>query len=283
MLNETQRRQLAVLRDQIVDAMALVERVHRAHLAMITDPNVAFDPAVLQMLEGYIVGPIRLGASALAAGGLDDVVFANAAGNLSGFRGSAAAMNYILSLGCLQARIADLLRDPEPMIEAAVEIAFAHLQRSLVVDDGLRARWRVAFDDDEPACERLGGVHLLQHGLWGFKTDAAGERSDLVLGEHPESVGRTALNASKGLILSEWKRIPPQTTPASIATAVDRARRQLGAYARGSLAAVELRSVRYVVVVTEKRLPPIEDTNFGDYRVRHINLSVDPAPPSRSK
>jgi hypothetical protein len=40
------------------------------------------------------------------------------------------------------------------------ERAFIHLQRSIVVDSQLRQKWNEAFKISEPACEKLGAVHL---------------------------------------------------------------------------------------------------------------------------
>jgi hypothetical protein len=50
-----------------------------------------------------------------------------------------------------------------------VERAFEHLNRSLVVDGDLKGRWLRAFMEREEECEKLGAVHLLQHGVFAFK------------------------------------------------------------------------------------------------------------------
>ena len=66
--------------------------------------------------------------------------------------------------------------------KSLVERAFIHLQRTIVVDHDIRKKWKSAFNTGEIACERLGAVHLLSHGIWAFKADALGERTDLILG-----------------------------------------------------------------------------------------------------
>jgi len=77
-----------------------------------------------------------------------------------------------------------LLSDIEVVGRSLVARAFTHLRRSIVADDEFRNRWKRAFQEEgETACERLGAVHLLLHGVWAFKASGVGERTDLVLGE----------------------------------------------------------------------------------------------------
>ncbi|MBI4590608.1 MAG: hypothetical protein HY725_17400, partial [Candidatus Rokubacteria bacterium] len=91
----------------------------------------------------------------------------------------------LVALAAFETEMSFLLSDVQESIRVRSERAFAHLQRSIVVDPALRANWQTAFDDGEVACERLGAVHLLLHGIWAFKLDAAGARTDLVYQEPP--------------------------------------------------------------------------------------------------
>lgn len=282
MLNASHRRALEGMRRQIDAAMDLLERTQRAHLA--TAPvhmQIPIDNAFLFALEGYVIGPIRETLHRLSASGLSDERLENAGANLGGNTGTGAVMKYLVALGCLGATVDGLLHDEEAPVEAAVEVAFTHLQRSIVVDEDLRKRWQTAFDGGEVACEKLGGVHLLQHGLWGFKTDAAGERSDLVLGQHGSAIDQRSLQGARGLILTEWKKIGVGDSPSSIESKVSSARKQLSAYTAGSLAGVELRRVRYVVLVSQTQQPARPDLVADTHATRFVNIAVDPQTPSK--
>ena len=95
------------------------------------------------------------------------------------------------------------------------ERAFEHLNRSIVVDSGLRQRWQAAHDRNEPACEALGGVHLLSHGIWAFKAKGPKAETDLVYQEPPTDIGRIK-RSSDGLVLTEWKRFRTGDDPARL-------------------------------------------------------------------
>ncbi|HKV42078.1 MAG TPA: hypothetical protein VJX67_22930, partial [Blastocatellia bacterium] len=85
------------------------------------------------------------------------------------------------ALAALEARVSFLLSDTQEVIRFHSERAFVHLQRSIVVDSEVREKWKQAFKEGEPACEKLGSVHLLLHGIWAFKVHSTGARTDLVL------------------------------------------------------------------------------------------------------
>ncbi len=70
-------------------------------------------------------------------------------------------MGTLTALTEFRAEFEYLLADTEALARSLVDRAFIHLQRSLVVDPGLRGRWQKAFGAGEAACERLGAVHLL--------------------------------------------------------------------------------------------------------------------------
>ena len=130
------------------------------------------------------------------------------------------------------------------VIRSRSEFAFAHLQRSIVVDEAFRKKWQDAFAAGETVCEGLGAVHLLSHGIWAFKVNAAGERTDLVYAE-PLADFATRHRYADGLVLTEWKKAATAKEAArKFEEAWDQARR----YAQGVLAGNELTSHRYAVV-----------------------------------
>ena len=77
------------------------------------------------------------------------------------------------------------------------ERAFEHLRRLLIVDPTTRALWQAAYKNSEPACERLGATHLLHHGVWTFKADAVGARTDLMYAE-PVDLDQAASRCGAG-------------------------------------------------------------------------------------
>lgn len=184
----------------------------------------------------------------------------------------------LVLLAAFESEMSFLLSDVQESIHARSERAFSHLQRSIVVDPDVRAKWRKAFDDGEVACEKIGAVHLLLHGIWAFKVDAVvGGRTDLVYQE-PAADLRTVQRYADGLVLTEWKR-------ASVDSESDRrfeeARSQARLYAEGPLAATELRGYRYAVVVSRRGVKIPGDLSEDGVVYRHINVSVDPQVPSR--
>lgn len=156
--------------------------------------------------------------------------------------------------------------------------AFLHLQRSIIADHSIREKWKTAQAQHEMACEKLGSVHLLQHGIWCFKVDSVGERTDLILGEAltDQALGDVYLSA-EGLVLTEWKMATQSNSKQKYHEALAQAER----YARGSLAAIELKSYRYLVIVSEEFLndvPPDHEKEGIIYK--YINIAVDPSAPS---
>jgi hypothetical protein len=87
------------------------------------------------------------------------------------------------------------------------------------------------------ACEKLGAVHLLLHGIWAFKVNAAGKRTELVFQE-PVSDGGAGPQYADGLVLTEWKLAPD-----GAAKHFKNARSQARRYAQGSLAGNDWRLI----------------------------------------
>lgn len=158
------------------------------------------------------------------------------------------------------------------------ERALIHLQRTIVADPEVRAKWQSAFADGETACERLGAVHLLLHGIWAFKTSAAGERTDLVYNE-PSIDGDAAAGVAEALVLTEWKLVRSTSElPAKLAAAEAQAR----LYSQGILGGLELSDSRFLIIVSQERLQLSPDNEAEGVIYRKRNIAVAPASPSRS-
>lgn len=163
-------------------------------------------------------------------------------------------------------------------VHGLVERAFAHLQRLIVVDDEIGDKWRAAFDRrrGEEKCEQMGATHLLLHGIWAFKVDAKGEKTDLVLKE-PLEVNDGLRRAATSLVLTEWKKV---RSPKELNKKIKEAKEQAGLYAGGCLAGFELESTRFLVMVSNERIAMPEDIQEGNITYRCINLAVRPNDPS---
>lgn len=185
----------------------------------------------------------------------------------------------ITGLAALAAEVRYHLRDHQAVARSLTERAFLHLQRSVTADPQIRERWKEAFAVGERRCESLGAVHLLQHGIWGFKVSEAGEQTDLVLDEPLESstpIDRVA----EGLVLTEWKKI---SDPSSAERIAEAAVRQAERYAVGVLGSVELRRERFIVLISEKHIAGLTETRVvGDRTYLIRNIAVDPDTPSRA-
>lgn len=156
------------------------------------------------------------------------------------------------------------------------ERAFIHLQRAIVVNEAVRAAWERAFSEGEVSCEKLGAVHLLAHGIWAFKVNAAGERTDLVFSDRPPDETE-AERAAEALVLTEWKVV---AEPADALARAEQACSQADLYSGGSLAGIELASYRYLILISRQNLEPIPDRRQGDVTYRH-NIAVAPQVPSK--
>jgi hypothetical protein len=183
-------------------------------------------------------------------------------------------------LESFQAELTYYLSDFSAVAKRLSERAFVHLQRSIVADPTVRKRWIDAFEATrgEEACEKLGGAHLLLHGIWAFKAYTPEERTDLVLGEPLKDLTEVE-SVAEALILTEWKLV---NNIAEQERKAEQARKQASRYASSVLAGIELRQYRYLVLVSKDWLPGIPDIQEGDILYRHINIAVDPQTPSRA-
>jgi hypothetical protein len=182
----------------------------------------------------------------------------------------------MIALAGFEGELSYLIRDAQAYVRTRTERAFLHLQRSIVVDGDLRRRWQTAFGEGEVACEKLGAVHMLGHGIWPFKVDAAGARTDLVYQEPLSDDGQ--LRVAEGLVLTEWKL---SRAAGEVESLCEQARTQARKYAAGALAGVELTSTRYIVVVSERQLRLPGNVTEGAVAYRHMNIAVTPGTPSR--
>lgn len=182
----------------------------------------------------------------------------------------------LLLLAAMNSELNYLLGDRQVRILARSELAFEHLQRTIVVDPDARRKWQHAFDKGEVACEQLGAVHLLAHDIWAFKSSAEGARTDLVYGE-PVTGNETLARAVAGIVLTEWKKASDGT---DVAKKLAEAQTQASQYASGVLGGLELTGTRFLVVVSEKRLKLLPDAKNADVLFRHINIAVNPDTPS---
>ena len=183
----------------------------------------------------------------------------------------------LVLLAAFESELSFLLSDVQESIRARSDRAFCHLQRSIVVDAEFRSKWQNAFQAGEVQCEKLGAVHLLLHGIWAFKIDAAGARTDLVFQEAMEDFGE-AQRSADGFVLTEWKKA---NAAKDVDRCFERAREQAKRYAQGPLAASELRGYRYLVVVTYDCADAPGDLTEDGVVYRHVNISVEPPPPSK--
>jgi hypothetical protein len=178
----------------------------------------------------------------------------------------------LILLAAFETEMTFTLSDVQAAIRARSERAFSHLNRLIVVDSVIRERWNDALKSREVACEKLGAVHLLWHGIWAFKVSAEGERTDLV---YPDPEGE---RFADGLVLTEWK---VARTDNEAQKRFYEARIQAKRYAEGVLAGNELRAFRYLVVVSHDHITVPK--NFEDEAVvyRHINIVTSPSTPSQ--
>jgi hypothetical protein len=181
--------------------------------------------------------------------------------------------NRLVTLVALRAPLDRELRTTEEPRRRLVDRAFLHLNRTLMVDDVVRERWKQALSF-EPRCEQLGAVHLLSHGVFGFKADGGTGRTDLILGEPVRP--NEEIESVDAMVLTEWKVARKND---AIAKAYE-GRAQAERYAALELAGFELRRHRYIVVVsaTPEAIPLAE--TIGGVTYHFVNVAVERASPS---
>jgi hypothetical protein len=146
-----------------------------------------------------------------------------------------------------------------------------------VVEDDVRNKWWKAYSTRETACEKLGAVHLLAHGIWAFKVNAPGSATDLVFGDPIEGHSPVMRRAARALVLTEWKLV---RNPGEIKAKAEEARGQTNFYSTGVLGDIELKGTRYIVLVCEPDLSTSDDVKSGIVTYRHIIIPIGPESPS---
>ncbi|MEZ0219112.1 MAG: hypothetical protein ACAH22_02330 [Tardiphaga sp.] len=191
-------------------------------------------------------------------------------------KNSRSAIEAVVALSLLGSEMTYVLTDRQELLRSRSARAFLHLQQTLMASGATRKEWREAFKaGGEVPCEKLGGTHLLLHGIYAFKAAAAGAETDLVFGE-PLDISEVA-RTSEGLVLTEWKVADDEKEAAG---KFEEAFAQSQRYSVTALASVILRAYRYNVVVTEKPLPqPIVEAGRREKEgiiYVPINIAFDP-------
>jgi hypothetical protein len=190
------------------------------------------------------------------------------------------ARGALVGLAAVEAEITFILDGRQEQIRARSERAFLLLQRTLAVDESAAVKWRAAFGKGEVQCEQLGSLVLLSQGIYAFKVNAAGGRTDLVFSEPPED--SLLLRSVEGIVLTEWKIADDKNSRERFS----QARAQAELYTQGPLAGIELTSYRYLVAVTLKPLPrgsiPADEGSAGGAAYRHIKIAIEPDVPSKA-
>lgn len=173
-----------------------------------------------------------------------------------------------------------LIHDTELEARNRIELAFEHLRRQIAVDEDIRDKWRKKYGvttTGETSCEKLGAVHLLNHGILAFKITGQGSATDLVYNEPLDLDSPAVRLAARALVLTEWKVI---RKAADAHTNADAAVRQTRTYAGGVLGNTELTRTRYIVLVSDQEFDLPGDFEKDGIRYRHIEIPLCPLSPS---
>jgi len=182
----------------------------------------------------------------------------------------------LTALAAFQSEFSYVISDTQAMALRITERAFVHLQRSIMVDDGIKEKWKNAFNSGETKCEQLGAIHLLAHGIWAFKAHGEKGRTDLVLNE-PLSDLALVEKTSTALVLTEWKAVKSED---DLDKKSNEAYEQTKLYVTGVLGGIELYNYRYLVMVSEKGMKMPSDISENNITYRYINIPVNPDTPS---
>jgi hypothetical protein len=182
----------------------------------------------------------------------------------------------MLALSVFRTEFDRLIRDAPTRAKSLIIRAFSHLQRLIVANKSERQIWESAFKEGEPSCEKLGATHLLMHGIWAFKASAAGERTDLVLGNRFYITPEIEASA-EALVLTEWKRAPSKNL---VTGKIDEALVQMRRYSESILAGFELANDRYIILVSKDFLEGLSNILEGNVTYHCVNIAVSPSVPS---
>jgi len=192
--------------------------------------------------------------------------------------GASSAATTLALLGTFRAEFEFLISDTEMRSRSLVDRAITHLQRTIMADEVVRQRWIDAYRNGEPACEKLGACHFLSHGIWAFKANSEGGRTDLVLNTDLE-ITDNLRSSAEALVLTEWKLVRDGHRLEAVAKeAYDQACR----YTKGVLAGFELASRRYLVLVSDREVRMPAPKKVGRVTYEYRNIAVNPDVPSRA-
>jgi hypothetical protein len=193
-------------------------------------------------------------------------------------RSGADGLKFVLPcLASFRSEFTFQLSDIQAVAKRVTERAFEHLKRSIIADEIVKSRWIEAFMSGETACEKLGAAHLLLHGIWAFKAYAAGERTDLILGEPLRDLA-VVESTAEALVLTEWKVVSSN----DVATKAKQAFDQAKLYGEGSLGGFELAGYRYLVLISEDMLKEMpDDVKENEITYKYINIPVNRKTPSK--
>lgn len=264
--------------DGLAKAAALMASLFRVNTS---DPSAVVKKAVLPEMEAVKRELLQFQAD------YEQVLPPAAAESLSRFikhnwTGSPSHPNtnvqLIVPFAVFRSEFEFLLRDAELHAKSVTELAFEHLRRLLAVDKDAQKKWGEAFSQREERCERLGAIHLLSHGIWAFKVSGTGAATDLVFGEPIASELGMVRRTARALVLTEWKLVK---VAVDVKKKAEEAQRQTASYATGILGDLELKSTRYVVLVSKKNVPPLQDRVVGPVTFRHVVIAIEPDSPAR--
>jgi len=180
----------------------------------------------------------------------------------------------LTALSAFRAEFAYQITDVSALARRLSERAFSHLNRSIAVDADIQAKWQEAFDHHETKCEKLGAIHLLQHGIWAFKVSGPGAVTDLVFEDRmTDTALAEAERAAEALVLTEWKLV---RNPDQLDDEIAKARKQASLYTEELLGGLELPGYRYLVLVSKGRLGMPPDDRDDKITYRHINIVLEP-------
>jgi len=196
----------------------------------------------------------------------------------------------VINFGLLSNQLDFFMSDKTTYFKSIIERSFHHLQRLIIVDKTIRSTWRKIYDKKrEPELEQYGAVHLLHHGIWAFKADASGGRTDLILGN---SITQPQLDEIQSvteiMVLTEWKKLKKtKKKNDDMDKAIEAAYAQAQRYTNDTLFGFELKDIRYLVIVGEKIFKNSifikeKDKEKNGILYKVVCIDVDPKIPSKS-
>ena len=182
-------------------------------------------------------------------------------------------------------QLIDYYTDYTVELRSAADIAFEHLQKSIIVNKVPKEEWQTEWEKNnkEIQFEKLGGTHLLSHHIWTAKFNVEGARTDLVLQDRitVDIIDPTdgKYQIGKGLLLTEWKVC---RKPSEASKLIDDTIQQAANYLSPHLGGFEFARLCYIVIVSEDYVDMGSvDRLINGITFRIINIACEPSSPSR--